>query len=364
MKFKVISIGNELLSGDTINTNAAYLGKRLSENGYDLDSVETIRDVKSVIKETFQKALQEGGVIIVTGGLGNTHDDLTAEVACSLFKIAPTPLQNRWGTADGWNFEGRLFLLPGVPVQMQEMFEAYLVPYFLKTIPTTKTFRTVNLALLSEDIVDPFLLKLQAKHPGVEIGICPSYGKLAIHFSGKGDLTPLVEELRTQFSGALFEDSSLSHVIHRVMIEEGLTLALAESCTGGYIASSLCSIPGASAYFLGSMVCYSNQLKEEFLGVKKELLQSEGAVSEACANAMAAGLKARTKADYVVAVTGVAGPSGGTEKAPVGTVWLAIGDPQGDIETFCLQSKGRNRTTMIEFTTQMVLARLWKQLTA
>ncbi len=364
MKFELISIGDELLSGATVNTNASYLARRLSESGYEVDRIVTIQDKKEDIKAAFEKVLRTPGIAIATGGLGTTHDDLTVEVALSLFKEPPKALKNFWGTADGWDFEGRLFLLPGVPMQMEEIFEAHLLPSLLQNVPAERTFRSVNLALLSEDVVDPFLVHLQKEHPKVKMGICPSYGKLAVHFSGHGDMTPLVEDLRTQFPEALFEEPSLAHVIHRMMIQEGLTLALAESCTGGNISKALTAIPGASTYFLGSLVCYSNELKEKILSVDPHLIQKHGAVSEECVTAMASGLSSKTKANYVVAVSGVAGPTGGTETTPVGTVWIAIGDVQGDIETFCIQAKGKTRATIIEYTTQMVLARLWKRLTA
>lgn len=369
MEIEVVAIGNEILAGITVNTNAAEIGHALFKEDYRVGRQTTLPDDFASLKQGLEESLQRNRVVITTGGLGPTCDDITRQVAAELFDSefrydedvaqelkrrygnyqislenqATVPskailLKNEVGTAPGMVFsssKSTLIMMPGIPREMRPMLANEAIPYILKHFPLEQrsVSRCVHFFGLSESAVDPELRLLQKKYPEVEFGIYPA-GTLSIYASvktsdeetGLAYLKPILKELTTHFSRHHYESLSgkIEEAVHNLFIKKGWTLSIAESCTGGSIASRLTKIPGASQYFLGSIVAYSNELKQKVLGVPEELIRIKGAVSEEVVAAMATGAISLTNSDYSIAVSGIAGPSGGTEQKPVGTVWIAI----------------------------------------
>ncbi len=361
MSIEIVAIGNEVLRGMTVNTNGAYLGRRLDEEGWTITRQSVLPDTKDCLISGLEEALKRSSIVIATGGLGPTLDDLTAECAASLFSFPATPLKNHIGSASGFCFkEGQkvLFLLPGVPQEMENMFEKEVLPLLP---PQKKEHRlTAHFSMLRETEVDPFLRDMK-----IEAGIYPSYGSLTVVLRG-ADLAVLEagkEKLKKQFSDHYYESASgkLEEAIQDWMIQHKKTVACAESCTGGLLASHLTAVPGSSAYFLGSIVAYSNRLKEAALQVSSQTLDTKGAVSLEAVQEMWAGVLKLTGADLAVAVSGIAGPSGGTPDKPVGTVFYAIGFKNKTPEVGSFHYAGP-RNLIILRTTRRLLALIWNQL--
>ena len=398
MTIELLSIGDELLSGQTINTNAATLARALQKEGFTIDRTAVLPDEEKRLKAGIQEALDRASIVITTGGLGPTGDDLTRDVVAEIFdaplikdeavakdlivrfgKDLPTledqaripidadVIPNPLGTAPGFIMQGKIIVLPGVPSQMEAMIPAVID--LLKKMTLKRRFvKPLYLSLLSEQAVDPFLRALEKKHPHTQIGICPGYGILSVYVQGEGEkeLLSIREEIASQFKTHVYskEEKEIAAALHAWMIAHKKTVALAESCTGGHFAARLTELPGASDYFLGSVVSYSNEVKEKSLAVSKGTLKTHGAVSEETALEMAAGAHALTGADYVFTATGIAGPSGGTKEKPVGTVWSAIRTPE---KTFSgkIPIKGsiKTRSLIVEYTVTYLIASLYRYLT-
>lgn len=361
MSIEIVAIGNEVLRGMVVNTNAAFLGRRLDEEGWLVARQSVLPDTKDVIASGLQEALDRSSIVIATGGLGPTLDDLTAECAATLFSTPATPLKNHIGSASGFCFkEGKkvLFLLPGVPQEMEIMFEKEVLPL----LPLQKKDYRVKIrfAMLRETEVDPLLREMK-----IEAGIYPSYGSLTVVLRGSdiATLEKAKEKLKKQFSSHYYESASgkLEEAIQEWMIKNKKTVACAESCTGGFLASQLTAVPGASAYFLGSIVSYSNQLKEAALKVSSETLKTKGSVSLEAVQEMWKGVLKLTGADFGVAVSGIAGPSGGTAEKPVGTIFYAIGFKNKAPEVATFRYAGP-RNLVILRTTKRLLSLIWNQL--
>lgn len=401
MKVEVIAIGSEILSGFTVNTNAAFISRELIKEGIGTNYHTIIGDEKEGIKSTFEQALKRSKFIIATGGLGPTCDDHTRQVAAELFDSpltfrsslveemekrygkklpsfedqATLPekaeiIPNSLGTASGLVFhqsDQYLILLPGVPHEMEEMFLQYTLPLITNQWhqEKKKINRRYHFSFLIESQVDPLLRQLKQSYPLVEIGIYPYRAKISVHFEvqeseqRKIQLQECENILLKEFSEYSFasQTGDLEEAVQREFIKRGITLALAESCTGGTVASRLTAYPGASNYFLGGVVSYSNSLKQKILHVDPTTLERDGAVSESVVKEMAEGVVALSGADYGIAVSGVAGPSGGTKEKPVGTVWIAISRKGGKTLTKLLHCRG-SRQMIIEFTVNYVLGRL------
>jgi nicotinamide-nucleotide amidase len=369
MNIEVVTIGNEILTGFTVNTNAADIGRELFQAGFRVTRQTTLSDDYSVLKQGLSESLQRNDIVITTGGLGPTCDDITRNVVAELFgsdfrydeEIAadlkkrygdhlislqdqarvPTKallLKNPVGTASGLIFKSEtssIILMPGVPHEMKVMLSEQLVPYLNAQFSDRKNhyMKSLNIFRLPESAVDPVLRQLQKEHPDVEFGIYPSQGVLSVHLSvaaanaasAEAILAPPFASLAKQFASRSFEAPSgkIEEAVHQMFIDKKITLSIAESCTGGSVAARLTRIPGASKYFLGSIVAYSNALKTELLGVPHHLILEKGAVSGEVASQMATGILSVTKSDFAIAVTGIAGPSGGSPEKPVGTIWGA-----------------------------------------
>lgn len=368
MSVAVVSIGDEVLMGSTINTNAAYISQKLTRAGYKVAEHRVLPDDKILMRIGIEDALQRFPIVILTGGLGPTCDDYTREVLAEIIQSPLVTNEEIWedlkqrygdrpicldnqalviekaqvlrnpiGTASGFKItQGQhiLFALPGVPLELQRMFELVL-DHLKKEGPAGQSFtHIINLFNLPESAVDPLLRQLELQYPDVKIGIYASFGILNVKFETKAPsaleskllLKPLIEQVETSFQDHLFESErgKIEDAIHQLFLLNQWTLSLAESCTGGSVASRLTRLPGCSQYFLGSMVVYSNELKEKVLKVSPKTLKKFGAVSSEVVLEMVEGLQALTQSTYCLAVSGIAGPDGGTAEKPVGTVWGAI----------------------------------------
>jgi len=274
-----------------------------------------------------------------------------------------TVLMNANGTAPGLAMptaRGWLIMLPGPPRELRPMFANQVLPLLEKVFPPPENFvckvlKTTGVGeSVVEEKVDPLLKELFAK--GLEIGYCARVGEVDVRLVGRGEkAVELVGEaeriIRQKMGSFVFgiENDPLDGVIVRMLTEAGKTLALAESCTGGFIANRITNISGASAVLLAGLVTYSNEAKQKFLGVRKETLEAHGAVSEETAREMAEGARAQTGADYAISVTGIAGPTGGTDEKPVGTVFMALARPKG--ETIVKKYRNNYDRETFKFTT-------------
>ncbi len=366
----VLAIGDELLNGELADTNTAAIGRLLNAHGYRLREGRTVPDDEAAIIAALRELASRHGVVAVTGGLGPTRDDLTARAAAQAFdrplvlndealaliraffrdhalEMEPrnekqallpqkcTVLPNPLGTAPGFLLqEGRCLLLffPGVPVEMQAMAEAELLPRLeaLSGDRPPQCERILKIFGLSEPRIES-LLDGQPLPTGVAIAFGVDFPLVHLKLRARGEdaeerldqAEVLVQRRMGDFIVARGRDT-LAQTVARLLTAHGLSLSLAESCTGGLVAAWLTEIPGASAFLERGAVTYSNQAKNDWLGVSKRILHEQGAVSEACARAMATGLRQSTRTDITVAVTGIAGPDGGTDEKPVGTVFIAL----------------------------------------
>ncbi len=402
----VVSQGEELLTGLTLDTNAHFLCRELTELGLRVRGVITAGDRLEEIEEALGRAVSDSTVVVCTGGLGPTADDLTSEAAARAFnrplhhdseamsqiearyasigrKMAPSNrkqalmpegaavLVNRQGTAPGFSVdvEGtRLFCLPGVPSEMQTMFAEIVGPdvraFAHVTAPLRRTFRVMGrgesqLQGLLGDVPDLF--------PGVELGfrtqMPENHVKLVAEPSTAGwdEAVSLVRERLGRDCFSEDPDEELAAVVGRMLLARGQTLATAESCSGGWVAHLVVSEAGSSKWFERGWVTYSNRSKEQELGVPAEILEAHGAVSSETARAMAEGARAAAGADWGVSVTGIAGPGGGTPDKPVGTVCVAVAGPAGTHDRL-LQLGARERTMNRRFSTWFALEMLRRQL--
>lgn len=403
MNIEVVAIGNEILKGVVVNTNAAEIGQAIVKEGHSISRQTSLPDDPIVLKKGLEEALARSQFVIATGGLGPTCDDLTRDVAAEIFESdfyydeglaedlkrrygklmislehqATVPkkamlLKNPVGTAVGLVFKSKtstLALLPGIPREMRVMLTEQLIPYIKEHFPHPKKYvsRSLHFFQLSESSVDPLLRELQKRYPEVEFGIYPSHGTISIHVSvssidedtGEKLLDPVVKSIESKFAKHLFHSHSgkIEEAIYSLFTKNQWTLSTAESCTGGSVAARLTRVAGASEYFLGSVVSYSNQLKRDLLGVSEKLLIEKGAVSEDVVIAMAMGILERTQSDYSIAVSGIAGPSGGSEDKPVGTIWAAFAGRGRKPCAWRFQAKG-TRDMIIEWCVNAVLGKL------
>ena len=436
MNIELLNTGSELLLGRVLNTHQQWLGRRLADLGYAVARQVTVPDVAPDIQSAVREALGRADLVIVTGGLGPTSDDLTRDLIAQLLgkplrrddavldhikkrfaaRNLPMPknnevqalvpegalvLANPNGTAPGLAMEvgsgvwrlasGRpqtserlspdprartqdakwLVLLPGPPRELRPMFDDQVEPLLRREFPPAapfvcRTLRTSGIAesRVQEKIGSP-LYKLEAM--GLEVGYCARVGQVDVRLSARGaNAERVVCEaaaiVRRTFGAQIygFDDEEIAAVVVRLLTDRHETLAVAESCTGGCIAHRVTNVPGASAVFPGGYVTYSNELKRKCLGVRAETLAAHGAVSEAVAREMAEGARRETGADYALAVTGIAGPGGGTTDKPVGTVFIALAGESGT--TVERRTNAYERETFKQLTAQQALEQLRMQL--
>lgn len=379
MKAELITIGDEILIGQIVDTNSAWMGQQLNMLGIEVYQVTSVHDNHDHILKAFQEAEQNADLVLITGGLGPTKDDITKKCLCEYFntKLVLNPvvldhvqsllssrnvvinelnrdqallpasctvLHNSVGTASGMWFEknNTIFVsMPGVPFEMEAIMTEEVFPRLAELgIVQNIVHRTVLTIGLPESMLAEKIEEWESALPSfIKLAYLPSQMMVRLRLSGYGTDKKLIEtEISSQVDKLLtiipenifgFDDENLGLVIGRMLVETGNTLALAESCTGGSIAHFITSNPGSSAYFKGGLVAYSNEIKNKLLNVPVDLIEKYGAVSQEVAEAMAVGACTMLNADYSVATTGIAGPDGGTTEKPVGSVWIAVAGPSG-----------------------------------
>ena len=399
MQVTIINIGDELLIGQVVNTNASTMSRLLTTAGMDVLKTMVVGDERQAIWNAVDEAMRESDAVLVTGGLGPTKDDITKKLLCEYFgsELVESPmaldnvkrifesrgyeltpvnraqalvpkccevLNNDLGTAPCMWFPGKTVLvsLPGVPFEMEWLMRNRVIPKLQETFHTdiivTKNIlvQGIGESFLS-DLIEPWELSLP-EH--IKLAYLPVAGLTKLRLTVHGNYDPAILKGLYDLAGKYIvgEDcETLDELVHTTLIKRGLTLATAESCTGGNIARLLTAQAGASAYFKGGIVAYSNEVKESVLGVKHSTLAAHGAVSEATVREMAEGVRQRLGTDLAIATTGIAGPDGGTKEKPVGTVWIAVANANGT-EAKLLQFGANRRQQNIDRSTNQAFAML------
>jgi nicotinamide-nucleotide amidase len=378
MKAEIISIGDELLIGQVVNTNASWMAEQLNMAGIKVNCILAISDQKEQILQTLKMASERSDVLLLTGGLGPTKDDITKKTLCEFYDSklvfdedvfedvksifgkrgfvvsevnkmqaeVPdncTPIRNKNGTAPGMWFENNgtiLVSMPGVPFEMKAMMDGFIIPELIKRfrLPVLLN-KTVLTHGVGESSLAAIIEDWENDLPeNIKLAYLPQPGIVRLRLSGKGDneavlqkeIDDEVSKLHEIIPNLIFgyDKDTMEEVIGELLRKTQMTLATAESCTGGYIAHLITGVPGSSDYFEGSVVSYSNSVKEKTLEVGSKTLEEFGAVSEQVVLEMAKGVQKRLNVDYAIAVSGIAGPTGGTDEKPVGTTWIAIATPE------------------------------------
>lgn len=405
---EIICIGDELLIGQVINTNAAWIAEQLNLIGVNVVQATTISDNRRCIIQTLKDAFKRADIILITGGLGPTKDDITKKTLADFFESdwkhdaeveqhvrslfekrgyvvsdvnlaqADVPekctvLMNKMGTAPGMLFEenGKIVVsMPGVPYEMKYLVEFQVIPYLQAKIPNSIiTHKTILTQGTGESVIAAQIEKWEDALPAnVKLAYLPSPGQVRLRLTAKGNNKKETEDLANKLSLELKEllgdivfgedNETLASVIHRLFKEKKITLSSAESCTGGAIAHKITQLPGASEFFVGSAIVYTNKLKTELLNVEPQLIESYSPVSEQVARAMITGAIEKLGSDYAVSSTGFAGPDGGTTENPVGTIYIGVGNKTSQL--IRKLTLGNNRERNIEIASLSALQLLRK----
>ncbi len=396
MKAEIITIGDELLIGQVVDTNSAWMAERLNEAGISLHQITSVHDDREHILHALDEAFARVDIVLTTGGLGPTKDDITKHVLCeyfhttlvedlrvrehihTLYKERPEVLNrltatqwlvpqsaeiltNRVGSAPimvlekevrGERLEVRdevlrkyLIAMPGVPYEMQVAMQEQVMPYIeaIRRLGDKARGQVIHRTILLAGIPESTLaIRIEAWEdalPGtMHLAYLPKDGTIRLRLSTYGEAT--AEEMDSQIATLLplikdyviaLEDKPLEAILGELLKQKNSTIATAESCTGGRLAAALNAQSGSSEYYMGSVVAYANEVKEQVLGVEHDTLINYGAVSEQIVREMAEGVRHLMHTDYAIATSGIAGPTGGTEDKPVGTVWIAWATPQGTV---------------------------------
>jgi nicotinamide-nucleotide amidase len=385
MQTEIINIGDELLIGQVINTNASWMSEQMNLAGYPVHRVTIIPDDPQHILDALKESGQRSELVLLTGGLGPTKDDLTKDTLCRYFrtklvfdpvtfqaiekffkargfavtvvnrKQAEIPencvaIPNANGTAPGMWFEeevpgaekNHVFVsMPGVPFEMKAMLINEVIPRLKQYFqPVTILHHTILTQGIGESFLSDILEDWEIHLPvNLHLAYLPQPGIVRLRLTGQGEdesqlqkkMEEEVSKLKSLIPDYIFGEgnATLEAVVGNLLKETGRTLATAESCTGGYIAHLVTSIPGSSEYYKGSIIAYSNEIKVKELAVSEKTLLENGAVSEDVVKQMAANVRARFNTDYSIAVSGIAGPEGGTKDKPVGLTWIAVAGPSG-----------------------------------
>lgn len=386
VKAEIIAIGDELLYGQIMDTNSHWISQELDAVGVRVVRKTTVGDNRTDILTAFEEASKRADLILITGGLGPTQDDLTKPLlaeyfGCDIVEVPEavaavssyflrrgremTPLNilqghlpscctyvpNPVGTAPGMWFEQKgcyWMSMPGVPHEMKKLVKDFVLPKLTEVFDLPVIYhKLVKTAGIGESWLADLIKDWEnALPPHVRLAYLPSLGHVKLRLTAFGtNKEQLQQEVAAQIQAVLpliekyvygYDEETLETAIGKLLKNAGKTLALAESCSGGYVSHLITTVPGSSAYFQGSVVPYHNAFKEQLLGVRPETLSIHGAVSEETVKAMAKGVRSLFHADYGLASSGIAGPDGGTEDKPVGTVWIACAGPEG-VETRKLQ---------------------------
>jgi nicotinamide-nucleotide amidase len=410
MKACIISIGEELLIGQTVNTNAAWIASRLNELGIETKEIVVITDKHEEILRALKECGERSDIVLITGGLGPTRDDVTKHALCDHFKsnlvmdqqiledvtqyfkkfgrqitdlnreqaLVPDKaeaLRNPYGTAPGLWFkeEGKSFIaMPGVPYEMKEMINSQIYPV-LSEMPRQQYIIHKNILThgIGESALADKLSEWEDELPDfIQLAYLPSMGIVKLRLTAKGKQEDQLEKALADEISRLqklipeyiwgYDNDTQEKAAGELLKSTGSFLATAESCTGGYLAHSITRVPGSSAYFKGSIIAYSNDSKVQLLSVPPDLLKKHGAVSSQVAEAMASGVKKLFDTDYAVGITGIAGPDGGTKEKPVGTTFIAIA---GKKELICKKyTFADSRERNIKRATRSALAMLKKMI--
>ncbi len=406
MKAEIITIGDEILIGQTVDTNSAWMAEQLHMIGIRINRIVSISDTREAILEAVDDSFSRAEIVLITGGLGPTQDDITKETLAEYFdteleinqevldgisaffaskgkemlasnvKQAELPkaakiLINTRGTAMGMWFEknGKVLIsMPGVPYEMQGIMRDHGLPGLAGKF---KTPTIIHRTVLTQGIGESFLAEkitdweMALRNEGLSLAYLPSPGMVKLRLTGyatngnganiEARIGHYIGELERRVPEYIFgrERDTMAEVVGRLLMERGQSLSAAESCTGGYIAHLITAIPGASGYFKGSITAYSNVAKTELLGVEGNTISNHGAVSEQVVKQMAEGARRKFGTSYAIATTGVLGPEGGTAEIPVGTVWLAIAGPAKTRAQVFKFGKSRSRNITVSALTTL-----------
>ena len=395
MLTEIITIGDELLIGQVVDTNSAWMAQRLNEIGIKVKQISSVSDDESHILKALHEASMRADIILITGGLGPTKDDITKKTLCKYFntglifdeesfkiiesifnsrgrKVTPlnrmqaevpencTVLHNYQGTAPGMWFEQneKIYIsMPGVPSEMKGLMEKIVIPKIKERFPLVPI---IHKTILTQGIGESYLSDLIASWEDnlpshIKLAYLPAAGMVRLRITTKGvNEEVLLKEVNVEalklkaLIGEYiygYENDRLEGLIGRLLRDQKKTISTAESCTGGFIAHKITSIPGSSEYYIGSVVAYANEIKVNELNVDFHILEKYGAVSEEAVKSMALNVRKKFKTDYSIACSGIAGPDGGTAEKPIGTVWIAVSNPEKTI-TRKLQL-GTNRERVI-----------------
>ncbi len=407
MKAEIITIGDEILIGQIVDTNSAWIAEQFNLNGIEIYQITSVHDDHQHILEAMKKAEEKVDLVVLTGGLGPTKDDITKNALCEYFNtklvfheptfehikkrftkfnieinklnrdqaLVPeicTVLFNKIGTAPGMWFEKNdtfFVSMPGVPFEMKYLVEYQVLPRLRES---GKTQAIYHKTVLTQGVPESMLaIKIEkwedALPQNIKLAYLPNPMSVRLRLSAIGiDIDELkkqveaeVEKLQQIIPDDIygFDNETMSEVIGRFLKQKGKTLSVAESCTGGYISHLITSIPGSSEYYSGSVTAYSNNVKISALGVKEESLAEFGAVSEQVAKEMALGVKKALQTDYAISTTGIAGPDGGTQEKPVGTVWIAVAGENKTFATKFVFGNDRERNIIRSSQTALQLLR-------
>lgn len=411
MKATVITIGDEILIGQIVDTNTVSIARQLNNIGIRIAEKLSIGDDKQSIVETLERAVRNSNVVIITGGLGPTKDDITKHTLAQYFgsklvynevegehvrgllarrgipftelnrgqAMLPeccTVLHNAHGTAPGMWFDtpegGVVISLPGVPFEMEHLMQDVVIPMLKERFELQSiVHRTLITRGIPESILAERISEWEDALPEyLHLAYLPSPNIVRLRLSAygvdgevaEGEISRQFELLRSIIGDNIvgFEGATIEQLVHEIMTTNSLKLAVAESCTGGTIASKFTAMPGASSYFMAGVVSYSNEAKRDILGVSMDDIITYGAVSEQVACQMVEGVRRVAGADYAIATTGIAGPGGGSEAKPVGTVWIAVATPS---KTFALmRNSGTDRGQIISRASAYAIEMLYQEL--
>ncbi|MBK7132606.1 MAG: competence/damage-inducible protein A [Bacteroidales bacterium] len=381
MKAAIITIGDELLIGQTVDTNSAWMGAELSKAGFDVYRMTSIHDRRDDIIYALNEAAGKTDVVLITGGLGPTSDDITKQTLCEFFNTklvmntevlkmiedmlarrnfpmnennrrqAEVPesclvIKNAAGTAPGMWFEkdGTIYIsMPGVPYEMKYIMQEHVLPELRKRFTSQIIIhRNIMTYGTAEAKLAEILTEFEAALPAaVKLAYLPAWGIIKLRLTATGEEQSVIEKILEEQVKKLFKvipefiyaenEETMEMVIGRLLNEKNKTLCTVESCTGGEIAHMITSVPGSSAYYKGSVVAYSNSVKTQLLGIKEDTIKQHGAVSEETVIEMAIAARKLLNTDFAVATSGIAGPEGGTESKPVGTLWIAVASEKGTV---------------------------------
>jgi len=407
MKATIVTIGDEILIGQIIDTNSAWIGRQLNEIGIDVIEILSVNDSREGILSGLNRAHQASDLILLTGGLGPTRDDITKSVLAEFMgdelqfseenyglikkmferrniKITPAHkeqcylpstaqlLENKMGTAPGMLFKKdkrTIISMPGVPYEMKYIMEHGVLPLFRDKSEMVIIHKTIRTAGEGESRIALKIEGIVAELPEpIKIAYLPSLGSVRLRLTGKGkdrqklqgDIDMASERIVNILDDLVYGygDTLLEEALGIIAKESGVQLSLAESCTGGHIAHKITSVSGSSAYFKGGVVAYANEIKEQVLGVSPKTLEACGAVSEQTVLEMLSGVLKLTNTDIGASISGIAGPTGGSPEKPVGTIWIAYGSAEKQESIKLLL--GKDRLKNIEYATVVVLNLLRK----